>query len=79
MKKVILILIVIGALISCNDNQNSVGKPYKDRKYVEYNSGLMILAIDSCEYVVYQGPNSGDCAMVHSGNCHNPKHQKAAP
>lgn len=38
--------------------------------------GLSIHAIDSCEYVIYVNSNRGSTSMVHSGNCHNPKHLK---
>lgn len=36
----------------------------------------VIKATDSCEYVVYVSSVSGGTAMVHSGNCHNPKHNQ---
>lgn len=60
------------ALIRCTNRDGQFDK--KGDGVPDYGSGLSIVKIDSCEYVLFIGNNSGDVAMVHSGNCHNPKH-----
>lgn len=65
-------IILTVLLISCTNRDGQFDK--KGDSVPDYGSGLSIVKIDSCEYVLFIGNNSGDVAMVHSANCHNPKH-----
>lgn len=63
MKYLLILVFIIGG---CNND-------FKNDKTPESatDMDLYLRKIDSCEYVVYLGTG-----IVHSGNCHNPKHLK---
>ncbi len=63
--KYYLFLLSIVLLGSCNNERKNTPGEAKD-----YD--LYLRKIDSCEYVVWIGYSKG--GIVHSGNCHNPKH-----
>jgi len=72
MKKILILLLVCFAFVGCVDRID-VDKGYK--KAVGYGSGASVIIVNDCQYVIYQGSNNGDFAMVHAGNCNNPQHQ----
>ncbi len=73
MNKTSLIYFLLAALclalmlVSCNEMRDDYGKSPR--------TGLQVLKIDSCEYVLYLGYQSA-ATMVHHGNCHNSAHKK---
>jgi hypothetical protein len=72
MKKVVLVLVIIGLLGSCT-------KPTVETKSTHIvtgkgNNPLTVVVIEGCEYLEYdQGHHYSLC---HKGNCSNPIHKK---
>ena len=62
MKKVILLILAILAIVSCEY------KTEADREEAKRLNGFNIVVIDSCEYII-QNRASGYSYFAHKGNC----------
>ncbi len=78
MKKILLILLVFISLVGCGPRisiDDNTQEASNGDKAASYGSGATVIVVNSCQYVLYVGNNSGDVAMVHAGNCNNPIHK----
>ncbi len=62
MKKIILILLITGSLISCDTGVNGDEIPLG-------NKTIQVLEFEDCEYIYLR--RYGSVAIVHKGNCKN--------
>lgn len=77
MKQTLTALILFIFLVGCSDNR--VGTKNNPVNIAGYGSGASVVEVNKCQYVIYQGNNSGDFSMVHAGNCNNPQHITGLP
>jgi hypothetical protein len=69
MRKILVTIIVLTCLMSCEDDNQE----YNDDTYVRVPK-LTTITYDSCEYVV--GVHSGSGVITHKGNCRFCKERK---
>lgn len=61
-------------MVSCADwdYESTIRSKDKPRRVLVGSSEYIVVEIDSCEYVVFNGGYGG--GMTHKGNCKNPEH-----
>jgi hypothetical protein len=72
MKKIVLVLGIVGLLVSCN-KQTVETKPTQIVTR-EGSNPLTIVVIEGCEYLEYR--QGHQYSLCHKGNCSNPIHSK---
>ena len=65
-----LCTLLVASLIGCNKVKEDGGK--SPRVNLGVFCDLVIVELDSCEYVVYRAPKAG--SVIHKANCKNPNH-----
>ena len=76
MKNLILNILIITSLLSCNNevenNEQMYDVKHNKIHHAKLSQGIHIIEVDGCEYILYVGHKKG--GITHKENCNNPEH-----